>query len=347
MIPMEDLSKPVRQFWIAVLLLLLLVVLAAGYYLNVEAHISHTPWTAPDALFMAVSTIATLGGEVHPLSQQGRLFTTLYAVTGIILVAVAARSAASLVLSEQLGAQFLIRRRQRILQQLSEHYIVCGYGRMGQEAVRQLLRRGVKVAVIEQDPNLLADLGSGDLPFVEGNATQDEHLRAAGVERARGLIAAVGTDEDNVFVVLSARLLNPALYIVARAGREENVDKLTRAGANRVLSPFVVGGRSLAAAAVDPGLSDFLEMVLHQAEMDVEIASIALPPHSPAIGKAMSGAGLLLEQGAMILAVMDRSGQFHTNPHPRSQISEGDRLIAMGTREQLAQLRRAVGWKDA
>jgi voltage-gated potassium channel len=293
---------------------------------------------------MAVLTITTIGFmEVHPLSQLGRAFTTGFAITGIAVAAFALRSAASLLVGQQLSAEVQRRRRSRTLREMRNHYIVCGYGRMGREAVDQLRRRGLVAAVIEQDPAALDLLRAGDLPFVEGNATQDEHLRAAGIERARGLIAAVGTDEDNLFVVLSARLLNPNLYIVARAGQEATVDKLVRAGANRVASPYVIGGRALAAAAAEPGVTDFLEQVLHRQDLDVEIASIALAPGSPALGKALSTSGITQEGGAMILAIVDARGQFHTNPRPDTTLSSGDQVIAMGSRAQLASLQQAAG----
>lgn len=341
---LEDLVSATWQFRVAVLLLLLLLLLAISFYLFVESAISHTRWTPIDAIYMVSLLMTTIGLEpARPLSQQGRLFTALWAVVGLLLVYWALRSALTLFVGERLTAQVYQRRRAKALQQIQDHYVVCGYGRMGQEAVNQLRRRGIKVAVIEQDPAALEQLRTTDLPFVPGNATEDQHLRAAGIERARGLIAAVGSDEDNVFIVLSARLLNPALYLIARAGREENVDKLTRAGANRVMSPYVVGGRALAAAAAEPGLADFVEMVLHREDIDLEIALIPLPPGSPVINQPMQGSGVIKEQGAMIIAIMDREGRFHTNPYPLSTLTEGDRLIAMGTREQLAEVRRVVG----
>jgi voltage-gated potassium channel len=344
LIPLEDLSRSARQFWVAVCLLLSLVIAAAAFYVNVESRRSGTAWTTVDAIYMAVLTITTIGFmEVHPLSQLGRAFTTGFAITGIAVAAFALRSAASLLVGQQLSAEVQRRRRSRTLREMRNHYIVCGYGRMGREAVDQLRRRGLVAAVIEQDPAALDLLRAGDLPFVEGNATQDEHLRAAGIERARGLIAAVGTDEDNLFVVLSARLLNPNLYIVARAGQEATVDKLVRAGANRVASPYVIGGRALAAAAAEPGVTDFLEQVLHRQDLDVEIASIALAPGSPALGKALSTSGITQEGGAMILAIVDARGQFHTNPRPDTTLKAGDQVIAMGSRAQLAALQQAAG----
>jgi len=340
---LDDLASATWQFHVAVLLLVLLVVAAISFYVFAESRISGAPWTFIDALYMVVGVITTIGLLPHRLSQTGELITAAWAVVGIAIIYWAARSALKLFVGERVSSLLYERRRLKAVQDLRDHYIVCGYGRMGQETVSQLQRRNIRVAVIEQDPAALEALRATDIPFVQGNATEDEHLKAAGVERARGLIAEVGSDEDNVFIVLSARLLNPALYLVARAGREENVDKLTRAGANRVLSPYVVGGRALAAAAAEPGLADFVEMVLHRADIDLEIALIPIPPNSPAINQPMQGSGVIKEQGAMIVAIMDRTGQFHTNPYPLSTLTEGDRLIAMGSQAQLEEVRRVVG----
>jgi voltage-gated potassium channel len=341
--PGPGVSSVVRQFRTAVLLLAVLFVVIISFYLNVESRLSGIHWTLVDAFYMAVLIATTIGfREVHPLTQTGELFTALFAVAGVGLLAWAVRSAVAVLVSEQFTAQFERRRRFRVLQNLRGHHIVCGYGRMGREAVSQLRRRGLRVAVIEQSPRALQGLARTNIPFVEGNATQDDVLRAAGIERAQGLIAAVGTDEDNLFVVLSARLLNPTLYIVARASQEDTVSKLTRAGANQVLSPFVVGGRALASAVSEPGLTDFIEMVLHREDLDVEIAAIAVPADSPAAGRPLSASGVVREQGAMILALMDEAGYIHTNPDPQSSPRAGDQLIAMGSRAQLEELRRVV-----
>jgi len=308
-----------------------------------EATLSGIHWSLVDGLYMAVLTITTIGfSEVHPLSPGGRLFTAGYAITGILLLAWAARSAASLLVGQQLSVEVQRRRRLRALREMRDHYIVCGYGRMGREAAQQLRRRGLAVVAIEQNGSALEHAASASVPFVEGNATEDEHLKSAGIERAKGLIAAVGTDEDNLFIVLSARLLNPRLYIVARASQEATVDKLLRAGANHVLSPYVVGGRTIAAAAAEPGVVDFLETVLHREELDVEIASIVVAAGSAAVGRPI-GESVMREGGAMVLAIMDEAGRFHTNPGPTTTLNRGDRLIAMGSRAQLAALQQAAG----
>jgi len=342
-VSLTELSRTARQLWVLLALLLVLMTCAVFFYLFVESDLGRQHWSVIDAIYMVVLVITTIGfREVHDLTQFGRLFTTGFAITSILLLALAVRSAASLLVGQQLSAEVQRRRRLRALKEMRDHYVVCGYGRMGRETVHQLRRRGLDVVVIEQDPARLELLADTDVPYIEGNATQDEHLRAAGIERSKCLVAAVGTDEDNLFIVLSARLLNPKLYIVARSSRDETVDKLQRAGANSVHSPYVLGGRDLAAAAVEPGVVHFLEQVLHQQEFDVDFRSIAVSPDSPVIGKPMLGSGVMQEGGAMILAVLGADKALHTNPRPSTTLKRGDTLIAMGTHQQLTALERAV-----
>jgi len=336
----EELSYTGRQFWGALLFLLLLVIFAIIFYLNIESRISRIPWSFIDSVFMATMIITTIGQNVHPLSQSGELFTIGYAITSLLLLALAVRAAARLIVGEQLLEQAQRRRRQRMLEQIKDHHIVCGYGRMGKETAQQLRRRGYQVVVVEKDKETLEHLRETDVLFVEGNASNDEVLKTAGIVRAKGLVAAADTDQDNLFIVLSARLLNPKLYIVARASQEESVDKLQRAGANRVHSPYVVGGKHLAAAAVAPGVMDFLELVLHKEDPDVEIAALALPENSPVLGKPMLGSGVMREGGVMILAIMNQQGRMHSNPRPDTALQAGDSLIVMGSGQQIAALQK-------
>jgi voltage-gated potassium channel len=338
----EELSFTGRQFWGALLFLFLLVIFAVVFYLNIESHFSGIHWSLIDSIFMAVMIITTIGQNVHPLSQLGEFFTIGYAITSLLLLALAVRAAARLVVGEQLLEQSQRRRRQRMLEQIKGHYIVCGFGRMGKETAQQLRRRGHAVVVVEKDRETLEQLRQTDILFVEGNASSDEVLKTAGVVRAKGLVAAADTDQDNLFIVLSARLLNPGLYIVARASREETVDKLQLAGANRVHSPYVVGGKHLAAAAVAPGVMDFLEMVLHKEDPDVEIAALPVPDNSPALGKPMLGSGVMREGGVMILAIMNQQGRMHSNPRPDTALQAGDSLIVMGTAQQITALQKIL-----
>ena len=179
-IPLAQLSRTARHFWIFLALLLALMTIAAFFYLYVESDLSKTSWSRIDAFYMTLLVVTTIGfAEVHPLSQTGRLFTMGFAITGIALLALAARSAATFLLSQQFSDEVQRRRRLRTLNDMRDHYIVCGYGRMGREAVHQLRRRGLSVVVIEQDPARVEPVRDTDVPYIEGNATQDEHLRAA------------------------------------------------------------------------------------------------------------------------------------------------------------------------
>lgn len=340
-VPLPELTRSARRLWLALGLLALLMAGAVLFYTRVESRLSGAHWTLVDGIYMAVLTVTTIGfSEVHPLSKSGELFTSGFALAGILLLAGAARSAVELALGEQISAELQRRRRLKTLSKLENHYLVCGFGRMGREVVRLLSQRRLPMAVIEQDPALAEELQQSGIPFVQGNATHDANLLAAGIQRAKGLVAVTATDEDNLFIVLSARVLNPKLYIVSRASTEASIEKLKRAGADRVLSPYVVGAHQIAHAVIQPGVVDFLELVLHSEELDLEIGGIEVQQGWAAADRPMRDTGICCEGGAVILAVRDRQGHFRTNPSANTVVSPGELLIAMGTRDQLGALER-------
>jgi voltage-gated potassium channel len=345
LLALEDVNIVTHGFWTAVVALGMLIVVAICYYMAFEPffndHKYH--WSFVDSLYMVMVIVTTIGlQEIHPLSQVGRVFTTIFAFTSLFVLFLVLGSATKLFVLEQLGERAEKMRRSKLLKEIRDHYIVCGYGRMGRETVTQLLRRGNKVVVIEHNPDMLPFIQQAKVLYVEGNATEDEVLREAGIERARGLISASDTDEDNLFIVLSARLLNPNLFIVARASQESSIDKLQRAGADRVHSPYVVGGKYLANAAVAPGVVDFLETVMHQEDTDLEIAAIHVPEGSKVAGKAIAQSQVLHEEGAMILAIVEPAGHVHSNPRPETVLKPKDNLIVMGSRAQLAEMHKLV-----
>lgn len=231
----------------------------------------------------------------------------------------------------------------RDIENLRDHHIICGHGRMGQEIVRQLLRHGADLVVIERDPEQVAQLQDAGILFVAGNATDDEALLRAGVERAKSLVAVTSTDEDNLFLTLSARALNPNLYIVARCANPGAHDKFTRAGANRVISPYVTGGRQMAAALLRPVLVDFLELFLRAEEVDMDMAEVSVAPDAPFVGQTLARAAIREQCGAGVIAIRGPDERFHTNPSPDYVIRPGDVLIALGTPEQLNRLEQLAG----
>lgn len=218
---------------------------------------------------------------------------------------------------------------------LSDHYIVCGYGRMGQQIIKDFQHDGVPHAVVESNAVQIPRLVEDNVPFLEGNASEDKVLIAAGIKRAKGLIAVTATDEENVFIVLTARGLNPDLYIVARSILEENEDKLKRAGANVVMSPYTLGGHRIAAAVLKPRAMDFLDLLVHSNHLDMEIGDLAVKAASPFAGKSLQESGIRETSGVIILAIKRPGGEITPNPDPKSIVEVGDELVVMGTSAQL------------
>jgi len=224
----------------------------------------------------------------------------------------------------------------KLIETISEHYVVCGFGRMGQQIVKDLARQGVIAVVVEDNPEQLPRLKEHNIPHVVGNASDDDILLRAGIARAKGLIAVASSDEANVFIVLTARVLNPKLYIMARSILEENEDKLRRAGANRVMSPYILGGRRMAAAVTRPGVMDFLDLVVHSDNMDIEIGNIAVTSTLGFAGRTVEEIGLGQQYGVTLLAVRRSEKELYANPRADFTIENGDELIVMGTPAQIA-----------
>jgi voltage-gated potassium channel len=221
---------------------------------------------------------------------------------------------------------------------LVDHLIVCGYGRMGRLVCQEFSDRGLAFVVIERQADLLANFEMPHGIAVHGDATSDEILKRAGAERARALVAVVGTDADNLYIVMSARLLNDKLFIVARAGDEHSESKLTRAGANRVVSPYLIGGLRVAHAILRPTVVDFIELVTQTGYLELELEETQLAGKSPLIGATIRESGLRKELGLIIVAIKNASGQMLFNPPPEAVLQRGDILIALGKREQIDQL---------
>lgn len=227
------------------------------------------------------------------------------------------------------------RRMERTIAEISNHYIVCGYGRMGQQIIKDFRHSNVPHVVVESNPIQIPRLIEHEVPYVEGIASEDKVLIAAGIERAKGLIAVASTDEENVFIVLSARGLNPNLFIVARSILEENEDKLRRAGANRVMSPYILGGRRMAAAALKPRAMDFLDFLVRSDHGEMDIGDLTVSPASPLIGRTIRESGLRQSTGVLILGVKRQGGDGYANPEPEYEIAEDDELVVMGSAEQI------------
>jgi voltage-gated potassium channel len=223
----------------------------------------------------------------------------------------------------------------KLINSISEHYIVCGFGRMGQQIVKDFRRQGVSYVVIEDNPEQLPRLINENIPHIEGKASQDEVLIKAGISRAKGLIAVASSDEENVFIVLTSRGINKELDIVARSIRAENEDKLKRAGANRVISPYILGGRRMAAAVIKPDIIDFLDLIVHDDKFNTEFAHIKVTHGSTGIGVTLRDIGLWQSCGVTVLAIQKPNDELIANPCPETILCENDELIIMGSLRQI------------
>lgn len=230
----------------------------------------------------------------------------------------------------------------KLIESMSGHYIICGFGRMGQQIAGDLDRHNMPYVVIEKNPDQLPRLKEENISYVEGNATEDLVLIKAGIERASGLIAVATSDEENVFIVLTARGLNSNLFIVARSIREENEDKLKKAGADKVMSPYVLGGRRMAAAILKPRVMDFLDLALHTDGIDTEIGDIVVAESAPFANKTIQNSRLKETTGVTVLAIKHPDGCMYGNPELDRLIQPGDELIIMGSSEQIAAAEKAA-----
>jgi voltage-gated potassium channel len=245
-------SGSTRHLVLAVMAVVVVIVLGTLGYIVIEG------WTSFDAFYMTITTVATVGyQEIHPLSPAGRLFTIVLIISGVGTLFYLLGNFARLLLEGELRAIFGRYRTEGKMKAMTNHYIVCGYGRMGKRICKELSAKPLPFVVIDKNPDVIAALQREGLMAVEGNATQDDVLIRAGIERAKGVVSVVNTDTENLYIVLTARGLNKDLYIVARAGDEGSEHKLTRAGANRVSSPYHIGGMQMAQALIRPGHLEF------------------------------------------------------------------------------------------
>ena len=293
-----------------------------------------------EALYQTVTTITTVGfREVHPLSSVGELFTILLILVGVATALYTFGVLLEALIEGHLRQQMERRRMDRQIGRMTGHIIICGWGRVGRASVNYLSALGKQIVVIDRDPARLEGLG---YPTVLGDVTDDLILEAAGIGHARALIAALDTDADNVFVTLSSRALRPDLVIIARARTEGSKPKLLRAGANRAVNPQLIGGRRMAAFALQPHVAEFLDVVMHDETLDYRIEEVRIPASSPLAGRTLADTALQLPTGALLLAIRTAAGQFVANPAPDTRLDPDTILIALGTPAQLSAIRSHV-----
>ncbi len=311
--------------------MLLAVVITVG----VAGYMLIDRWNVEDAFYMVIITISTVGyTEVHPQGSAGRLFTSGLIVFGVATMLYGFGVFAETLADNSFGRYRRERQLQRDLDRLRDHFIICGYGRMGTQIAAEFEEHKVAYVVIDQTDEALARIRTEGRLHIEGDASKEEVLKAAGIERARGLISAVDSDERAVYIVLAAKALNGNLYIVARAGRPESIRRLELAGATRAVSPYLMAGHRMAELAIRPAMVDVID-TLHHGQLGIGVEEMVVAHGTRADGKTMEELGLLQPDAAKVLAVRRRDGTLHVNPNGGLRLEEGDLLIALGTQDQL------------
>ncbi len=315
-----------------VLALVILSVLAfgtAGFSL-----IEH--WPVFDAFYMTLTTITTVGyREVHDLDTAGRVLNSVLIVTGVSTLFFAIGLMTQTVIELELGEFFDKRRMKRMINKLDKHYIVCGYGRVGRAAARELQQAGVPLLVIDKNPERVERALRAGLSALAGDSTRDEMLEQAGVKRARGLVAALSTDADNVFLILSAKTQNPLLQVAARADEEDAEDKLRRAGADTISAPYTNAGHQLALSLLRPHVVEFLDLATKNLGLDVGLEQVRVAESSDFVAKSLKQVQVRRDLGVIVLAIRKASGEMIFNPPAEAVLEGGDYLVVMGEHDQL------------
>ena len=302
-------------------------------------------WSFGESLYMAVITVSTVGyGEVQPLSSAGRMLAVAVIVVAVGALGFSATSIGVYLAEGHLLHELRRKRMERALRRLHGHFIICGGGRFGREVAGEFARAQASYAVVDLDPGGCELAGTPGLAFVKGDAGDDQALREAGVDRAKGLVAALPGDDANLYVVLTARQLNRNLVIITQAAQQRSIDKLRLAGADQVVSPYLIAGRAMASALLRPSVVNFLDEALYRETTPLQIEQLQVPEHSGLAGKSVGGAGVGTATGTTVVAIHRADGSLVSAAEAlTTTVRGGDILVAVGTGEQLAALTDLIG----
>lgn len=301
-------------------------------------------WSWSDSVYMTIITLATVGyGETNPLGHRGRLFTISLILMGVVSIGYIVNRFTEAVIQGYFQEGFRVSQRRRFVDSLNEHYILCGFGRTGRQIAKEFNSEGIPFVTVDFQGEAVQEAVEMGYLAVQGDATLDETLLKVGIERAICLVAALPSDAENLYTVLSAKTLNPQIRAIARASAEEALTKLTRAGADAVVSPTLTGGRRMAAAALRPQVLDFMDGVLTGADRPFYLEEFLIDAEScPLAGQTLRKAQLRSQSGALVLAIRRSDGNLIAGPTGETQLLAGDLLICMGTAEQLRLLNQIL-----
>lgn len=300
-------------------------------------------WSVWDGLYMTVTTVATVGfREVHPLTPAGQAFTLLLILVGVS-TALYAFSVFAAVVVEGGWPRYVERWRYvRMINHLSDHYVICGYGRIGSIVANEFKRQNTSFVIVDRKPDRVVEANQRGYLAVEGDASHEDTLKQLGIDRARGLVAAVGTDAENVYAVLTARVLKSDLFIIARAEGEDSIPKLKKAGADRVISPYRIGAVQIAQTALRPAVVDFVEIATSSDNLELSIEEIHIEKGSALAGRSLSEVIQRDKMNVVVVGIQRMRGRMEFNPVANTVLNAGDHLIALGSSQTLKELERAA-----
>jgi voltage-gated potassium channel len=317
----------------ALILLGLVLLIGTAGYAVIEG------WKILDAIYMTVITITTVGyGEVRAVSPTGRVFTIALICMGMGIIAYTLGMVAQFMVELQVRSILGRKKLGLKIKSIKNHYILCGYGRIGRIISHELKASRIPLLVIDSNPDSKQGLEQQDIPYIIDDATSEDVLIEAGIERAKGLISVVLSDADNLFITMTARGLNPGLFILARAEEEKSHKKLLRAGANRVVLPYLIGGQKMAHTITKPAVADFLELTIHDKDIELELGELLVKDRSRLKGVTLADSGIRQEMNVIIVAIRKENGEMAFNPSSETRIETGDTLIALGPDNDLKKL---------
>lgn len=321
-------------------LLMLTIVLAFGTFGFM--FLEHSSFM--DSLYMTMITITTIGyGEIFPLSTTGRIFNMVLIVVGVGLVMLTFSKITEAVVEGELRAIYGRLNMKKKVAELSDHYIICGFGRIGRVICALLKDAGKPFVVIENSPKVTRELAELDYLFLDGEASSDDMLLKAGVQKARGLISVVSSDADNVYITLSARGLNNDLYIMTRStGIEGGETKLLRAGANRVISPYYIGACRMAQHILRPTVTDFIDLTVHGGELGLRMEELAVSDRGRIVNNTLMDSNIRRDFNLIVVAIKRGQGEMLFNPNPTSMILKDDTLIVLGDYGKIKELEKII-----
>jgi voltage-gated potassium channel len=322
-----------KKLFLSIWLLIFINAFGVAGYMIIEG------WNFMDSLFMTVITITTVGySEVHDLTPGGEIFTIVLLIVGVGIIFYLLGTEAKLLLEGQLEDLIGRKRLERKIRELKDHYIICGFGRMGKTIAKEFSSKDIDILIIEKES--VPEIERGEFLILQGDANNEDVLKSAGIENAKGLISVLPTDAENLFLVLSARDLNPDLFIVTRAGEESSERKILRAGADRVVSPYYTGGIRIANSILKPAVVDFIEFATKTGNLELQLEEVLLSKGSKLSEMTLEDTGIGRDMGVIIVAIKRQDGTMEFNPNSTSIINSGDTLVALGETSKLKELEK-------